>query len=299
MFDVFTELQEAKIAFKEHLSGKELTTYRAGGKVSVVAYPESVAALKKLVGIAMETGTKFMPIGLGSNVLIDEKGFDGILISSIGFRDIGIRGNRITAGSGVSLKRALEFSVEHDFSAFEELTGIPASVGGMAKCNAGSFGKEMGDIVASATVFDFKTGETQILPRSEIAYAYRSSGKSFSGKFILSVEVEGAHSERVLPLSRYYRDKRAGLQPGYPSLGSVFKRTPDGISLGYYIDKAGLKGVRSGGAEISDKHAGFIVNRGGGSAGDYLALKELARETVMRKFGVKAEDEIIVIGNNE
>ena len=157
----------------------------------------------------------------------------------------------------------------------------------------------MGDIVASATVFDFKTGETQILPRSEIAYAYRSSGKSFSGKFILSVEVEGAHSERVLPLSRYYRDKRAGLQPGYPSLGSVFKRTPDGISLGYYIDKAGLKGVRSGGAEISDKHAGFIVNRGGGSAGDYLALKELARETVMRKFGVKAEDEIIVIGNNE
>ena len=95
MFDVFTELQEAKIAFKEHLSGKELTTYRAGGKVSVVAYPESVAALKKLVGIAMETGTKFMPIGLGSNVLIDEKGFDGILISSIGFRDISIRGNRI------------------------------------------------------------------------------------------------------------------------------------------------------------------------------------------------------------
>lgn len=296
MLDLFDRLIAAKIPFKENLSGKELSAYRGGGAVKIVAYPESVSALKALTALATEFGVPYIPFGLGSNLLISDNGYDGIFISSIGFRNLSVRGNRLVSGSGVSLKRAMECAAENDVSGLEELSGIPASIGGMAKANAGSFGKEMADIISEVTVFDCQTGNVSVIKRRDIDYGYRTSGDTFRGKIILEAVIDGEHSDKVRKVSEHFLNERRKTQPSFPSLGSVFKRTNLGVGMGYYIDKAGLKGTRVGGAEISEKHAGFIVNRGGGTAADYIKLKRLAHDVVYRKFGISAEDEIEIIG---
>ena len=298
MVDLFERLIEARIPFKENLSGKELSAYRGGGKVALVAYPESVSALQKLTAVAEEYSVPYLPFGVGSNLLIRDGGFDGIFVSSIGFRNIRAEGNRLTLGGGVALKRAAECAAENGISALEELTGIPASIGGMTKSNAGAFGKEMADIVSEATVFDFKTGKVSKIPRADIDFGYRTSGETFDKKMILETVITGCRSDKVKKVSEHYLDQRKKTQPSFPSLGSVFKRSAPGVGIGYYIDRAGLKGTRRGGAEISAKHGGFIVNRGGGTAGDYLELKRLAHDVVFRKFGIDAEDEIEIIGKD-
>lgn len=299
MIDLFDRLIEARIPFKENLSGKELSAYRGGGRVKIVAYPESVPALRRLSAAAEEFGIPLMPFGAGSNILISDNGFDGILVSSIGFRKLRSEGSKLICGGGAALKRAGECAEESGISAFEELTGIPASIGGMVRSNAGAFGKEMADIVSEATIYDFQTGKVTTIERKDIDFGYRTSGNTFAGKMIIEATIRGCSSERVRQVSEFYRAKRKKTQPSFPSLGSVFKRSGRGIGMGYYIDKAGLKGTRCGGAEISSKHAGFIVNRGGGTATDYLTLKLLAHDAVLRKFGIDAEDEIVIIGNHE
>ena len=154
----------------------------------------------------------------------------------------------------------------------------------------------MADIISEVTVFDCQTGNVSVIKRRDIDYGYRTSGDTFRGKIILEAVIDGEHSDKVRKVSEHFLNERRKTQPSFPSLGSVFKRTNLGVGMGYYIDKAGLKGTRVGGAEISEKHAGFIVNRGGGTAADYIKLKRLAHDVVYRKFGISAEDEIEIIG---
>lgn len=296
MNKVIHELNNSKIAFKTDLGGKELSAFRAGGKALVTAYPESVKALERLKDISEAFSLPLYPFGLGSNTLILDGGYDGIMVSMVGMRRISASGNELTLSAGIPVTVALDIAAEKGLGGLEELGGIPATIGGMTKTNAGAFGREMSDLVAEATVFDMKTGEVYKIKGSETDFEYRTSGATFHDKIILSVKLDLMPAAKIKEKCAYYTALRRETQPSRPSLGSTFKRTPDGIGAGYYIDKAGLKGTVIGGAEISSKHAGFIVNRGHATAADYTKLMALSSGAVKRKFGIDLEPEIEIIG---
>lgn len=296
MLKIINELNDRKIAFKTGLGGKELSAFRGGGKAAFTAYPESVKALKDLCGIASAYEIEPFPFGLGSNVLILDGGFDGIMVSTVGLRRIELDGTTLTLSSGVPMTKIAEIAAKYELSGAEELCGIPATIGGMLKTNAGAFGKEIAEIVAEATVCDTKTGNMSVLKGNEIPFSYRSSGDAFRDKIIIYVKLKLCRGKNVGAKAEYFRNMRREYQPSLPSLGCTFKRTGEGISAGYYIDKSGLKGTRIGKAEISSKHAGFIVNRGGANASDYVKLMALASDAVRRKYGIELTPEIEIIG---
>ncbi len=299
MLKLINELNDRKIAFKTGLGGRELTTFRAGGKALITAYPESVKALESLKEISSAFSLRLFPFGTGSNVLILDGGFDGIMVSTVGIRCIERHTNELKLSAGIPMKTISEITAEYGLSGAEELVSIPATLGGMIKTNAGAFGRETGELVAEATVFDLRTGEVAVLKGSDIPFSYRSSADAFKNRIILGATLRLEHGANVKAKTEYFKKLRHELQPSLPSLGSTFKKTDCGIGAGYYIDKCGLKGTRIGGAEISEKHAGFIVNRGGASADDYLKLMELAAYTVKRKFDIDLTPEIEIIGKED
>lgn len=299
MLKIINELNDRKIAFKTGLGARELSAFRGGGKVAFTAYPESIQALRELCSIASVYEIGLFPFGLGSNVLILDGGFDGIMVSTIGLRRIEVNGTSITVSSGVPMAKIGELTAKYELSGVEELFGIPATIGGMLKTNAGAFGREIGELVAEATVCDIKTGNISVIKGSDVPFSYRSSGDAFRDKIIIYVTLKLSRGKNVGAKAEYFRDLRRESQPSLPSLGSAFKRTADGISAGYYIDKAGLKGARIGKAEISSKHAGFIVNRGGASASDYVKLMSLASDAVRRKYDIELTPEIEIIGKED
>jgi len=272
------------------------TTYRAGGRAEAVVRPGIPEELLWLSGWCRENGVPLLVLGRGSNVLVSDRGLPGIIALTERLSVMRLEGNTITAQAGVLWDSLAKLSAESGLAGFEKASGIPGSVGGAVRMNAGAFGQETFDRLVSIEAFD-REGRAVKLEKKNMSFGYRRVD-GLDGLTIISAcfEFEPGETGVLLQDRSCVLAARETKQPlEYPSAGSVFKRPP-GDYASRLIDAAGLKGFKVGGAEVSAKHAGFIVNSGGATASEIYALMGEVRERVKAKTGVELELEQILLG---
>lgn len=290
------QLSAKEIKFTENELLAPHSTFRIGGEARLAAMPDTTEQIIDAVSAAKEAGLDFTVIGNGSNVLFSDKGFDGLVIFTRNADSVVIKGNRVIADAGAPFTKLAVTVKNAGLTGLEFAYGIPGSVGGAVYMNAGAYNGEASQVVASSMAYDDLTGEVRMISREEHNFGYRTSVYSqnrdrltvLSAEFELKEGDSAAIWETMQDLMRRRREK----QPlEYPNAGSVFKR-PQGYFVGKLITDAGLKGYTIGGAQVSEKHAGFIVNIGGATAEDVLRLVEHIQKTVQSQFGVMLECEI-------
>jgi UDP-N-acetylmuramate dehydrogenase len=274
------------------------TTFRVGGPADLYAEPESLDDLQELIAVSRGEGKAYTVIGNGSNLLVGDKGYRGIVIA-LGKKVAGIRvnGTRLTAEAGALLSVAAGIAQKEGLSGMECLSGIPGSVGGALVMNAGAYGGEIRDILVSANVLE-ADGTVSEVPAAELELGYRSSNIPSLGRTVLSAEfsLTAGNPEEIAAKMKELNGRRKEKQPlEYPSAGSTFKR-PEGYFAGKLIEDAGLRGFTVGGAMVSEKHCGFVINRGNATAGDILALIREVRRRVLENSGVLLEPEVKMMG---
>ena len=275
------------------------TTFRVGGPVTLMALPRSVEELSTAVSLAREAGIEPFFLGRGSNLLVADRGAEAFLIKLAGGLDrLELLGeNSLYVGAGVTLAQAAVFALEHALTGLEFAHGIPGTLGGGVFMNAGAYDGELSQVISWADCLD-ESGRIQRLAGEELELGYRTSVFSRKPWVVTGARLDltpgdpAAIRARMEDLSHRRRSK----QPlEFPSAGSTFKR-PAGHFAGALIQEAGLKGVRVGGAQVSEKHAGFVVNTGGATSDDILSLIRLVRDTVLEKTGVLLEPEVRMLG---
>ena len=274
------------------------TSFHIGGPADLMAQPQSEAELRMLLVKAAEAAVPVTLVGNGSNLLVRDKGIRGLVIK-LGnmLRDIEIDGKVLTFGSGVSLAMASKKTAELGLSGMEFAVGIPGSIGGAVYMNAGAYDGEMAKVVRSVRVMDV-AGNVSELAAEELDFGYRHSALQGSGKIVTSVTVElvAGDKQSIAEKMADFSNRRITKQPlELPSAGSMFKRPP-GYFAGTLIDQTGLKGYTVGGAQVSTKHAGFVVNIGGATAADVLQLISDVQAKVFAAHGVHLEPEVLVLG---
>ena len=274
------------------------TSFHIGGPADLMAQPQSEEELRALLAKAAEAAVPVTLVGNGSNLLVRDKGIRGLVIK-LGnmLRDIEIDGNVLTFGSGVSLAMASKKAAELGLSGMEFAVGIPGSIGGAVYMNAGAYDGEMAKVVKSVRVMD-AAGNVSELTAEELDFGYRHSALQGSGKIVTSVTVELVAGDKQVIADKMadFSNRRITKQPlELPSAGSMFKRPP-GYFAGTLIDQTGLKGYTVGGAQVSTKHAGFVVNIGGATAADVLQLISDVQAKVFAAHSVKLEPEVLVLG---
>ncbi len=292
---VLEALPEMKILSDEPMSRH--TTFKIGGVADFFATP-SLTQLPVVLEIAKEFNIPVTVIGNGSNLLVGDKGIRGLVVE-IGraAESIEIENNTMTVGAGTMLSKAANVAADAGLSGMEFASGIPGSVGGAVVMNAGAYGGEIKDIIISADVVT-ASGEIKTLTRDELDLSYRHSCIPENGYIVVKAvfELSPRRSEEIRTAMAELRDKRIEKQPlEYPSAGSTFKR-PEGYFAGKLIQDAGLRGYTVGGACVSEKHCGFVVNKGGATAADVLQLIEDVKSKVFKLSGVELEPEVKMIG---
>lgn len=274
-----------------------LTWFGVGGPAKILAYPSSIPELTHLVSRADECGARVYVLGSGANLLVAEEGVDGVVVrlSAPGFRQIRFEDRIVHVGAGFDLMKLVLTCARRGLSGIECMAGIPASVGGAVRMNAGGSFGDIGNCVKRVTVMD-TTGRVEIRERDELVFRYRST--NLETPFILEVdlELESKDSSRVMKqVKEVFRYKKSRQPLGDRSAGCAFKNPGPtvGASAGELIDRAGLKGFCVGQAQVSDLHANFIVARPGCSSRDVFAVMHHMQATVMDQFGVKLEPEVI------
>ncbi len=292
-------LSQQKIEYEENCPMSLYTTFRIGGPADVVVSPHSIDELKTAVRLAREQSVPYMLLGKGSNLLVSDDGIEGAVIRiAEGFDELElIGGNTVLCGAGASLASLCTFCLKKSLSGLEFAYGIPGSVGGAVYMNAGAYGGEIGDVITSVC---YMTEQGEILEAAgdELALSYRKSCFTNTSNIILSAKflLLPDESDSIRARMDDFIGRRKDKQPlNFPSAGSVFKR-PVGHFAGSLIEQCGLKGYTIGGAQVSEKHAGFIINIGGATCSDVLALVEHIKNTVEQKFSVTLENEVIKIG---
>lgn len=278
-------------------SMKRHTSFRAGGEAAWFAIPESVQELKAVLRACEKANTPWYVIGNGSNLLVSDKGYPGVIISTEKFDKLEINGKTVTAGAGVILSKAANMAYKSGLTGLEFAAGIPGSVGGACVMNAGAYGSEMKNVLKTVTVLT-KDGEVATLPAEELELGYRTSVIPKAGYLVLEAEMalEEGNPEEIKAFMDDLAFRRKDKQPlEFPSAGSTFKR-PEGYFAGKLIEDAGLKGFSVGGAQVSEKHAGFVINKGDASASDIYALCKAVEQKVMEQFGVSLEMEVKLLG---
>lgn len=277
------------------------TTFRIGGPADYFVEPGSESVLKELLLLCRETETPFFILGNGSNLLVSDEGYRGVMISLRGFDEISFREGEsteagktiMTAGCGVLLSKAAMQAAERGLTGFEFAGGIPGTLGGAVTMNAGAYGGEIRDVILSARVMT-KAGDVRELLAEELDLSYRHSIIQEKDLIVLSADFAFAHGdeEQIKEQMRQLNTQRREKQPlEYGSAGSTFKR-PEGYFAGKLIQDAGLKGYRSGDVMVSEKHSGFVVNVGKGTCGDAMRVIEHVQRTVYEQFGVELELEV-------
>ena len=264
---------------------------------SAVAFPEDEGKLISVIRALKERSIPFVVLGRMSNVLFKEPEYNGVVVKTTRITTKSVAENILTLSCGAGLASELRRLAELSLGGMEGLSGIPATVGGMVKRNAGAFGYEIFDRFKEAICYLPSSDELRAFSKEDMRFSYRTSALCHLDAIVLRASFELASKPRdeILSELEKYKTRRTTSQPlGYPSLGSVFKRY-NGVSAGYYIDKAGLKGCRIGGACVSEKHAGFILNMGGATAYEYLSLVEYVKNRVYSEFGIMLEEEIEII----
>ena len=273
------------------------TTFRIGGKADVFVSP-SLAHLPDVMRLAKKCEVPVTIIGNGSNLLVGDKGIRGLVI---GFgkeaEELLIEENYMTIGAGCLLSKAASEAAKRGLSGLEFASGIPGSLGGAIVMNAGAYGGEMKDVVVSAKVLN-ANGDVMELTKEELDFSYRHSCIPEKGYIVLSatVKLEPKEESVIREQMTDYKNRRVEKQPlEYPSAGSTFKR-PEGYFAGKLIEDAGLRGYTVGGACVSEKHCGFVVNKGNATAEDVLQLIKDVQDKVYKQFQVKLEPEVKMIG---
>ncbi|HZK22001.1 MAG TPA: UDP-N-acetylmuramate dehydrogenase [Oscillospiraceae bacterium] len=285
---------------KRNESLKRLTTFKTGGTAAAVVTPKTVGALSEVLMLCKKLNVKIALLGNGSNTLALDSGFDGIIISTThGLNELYLTDEcTIFANAGVTLSKLSSFAYENGLSGAEFLYGIPGSVGGAAFMNAGAYGGEMKDIAVYCTHLDLDFNIGKLYAR-QLDYGYRKSVYMKNGFVItgVSIKLEKGNKEDMKEKMDELMQRRLDKQPlEYPSAGSIFKR-PEGHFAGALIEECGLKGFCIGGACVSEKHAGFIINKGNATTKDILALIDYIQKTVFEKTNVQLETEIKVLGS--
>ena len=274
------------------------TSFRIGGPADVLAQPADEAELAALLKRAAEHAVPVTLIGNGSNLLVRDKGIRGLVIKlSNSFGDMKALGNMLTFGSGISLAMASKKAASLSLSGLEFAVGIPGTIGGAVYMNAGAYDGEMAKVVTSVRVMD-REGKISELKASELAFAYRHTALQNSGLIVTSVTcvLQPDEADAIAAKMADFSQRRISKQPlELPSAGSMFKRPP-GYFAGTLIDQTGLKGYTVGGAQVSTKHAGFVVNVGGATAQDVLQLISDVQSKVFAAHGVRLEPEVLVLG---
>jgi len=280
------------------------TTYRIGGPAALLVQPRTVDDVATALRLAGESGIPWLALGLGSNVLVADRGFPGLVIRlGKGLDHVaqgGPEGVRWTVGAGLPTPLLARRSAQAGHAGVERLIGVPGTVGGGVAMNAGAHGQDFATVTRTVTVVE-PAGELRSLPAAEIPWRYRSSG--LDGVAIVEAVLElapGDPAHTREELERYLRKRREGTPFDQPCCGSVFRNPPaeaaEGRTAGQLIEAAGLKGFRSGGAQVSPLHANYIVNLGGANAADVRAVIETVRQRVHQRFGVDLALEVKLIG---
>lgn len=273
------------------------TTFKIGGNARLIVYPRNEEQISAIVKTAKAENIRLITIGNGSNLLVDDNGIDGcVMILGEGFDDIHlIDEERIFVRAGAKLITLCRFACEHSLTGLEFAYGIPGTCGGGAFMNAGAYGGEMKDVLYKCSHID-PNGNPGYLEGDALALSYRHSAYYENGCIITGLYLKlkkGDRNEIKGKMNDYITRRRAKQPLEFPSAGSTFKRPP-GAFAGALIEACGLKGRTVGGAQVSEKHAGFIINKGSATCDDVLKLCEICADTVYKEKGVKLEREIRV-----
>lgn len=294
------ELRERfpELELREHEPMSRHTTFRIGGRVSVFCRPETVEETAALCEFLQRRGVRPFVMGRGSNLLFSDEALSGVVLQfAENFSGIDRTGEAtLYAQSGATLARLAGYAQQLGLSGMEFAGGIPGAVGGGVTMNAGAYGGEIKDIVTRVDYLD-QDMQHRSVPGTDCMFRYRESMFSVPGNVILGAELTLAPdtAEAVKRRMEELKEKRLKSQPlDYPSAGSTFKR-PEGDFAARLIDEAGLKGLTVGGAQVSEKHAGFVINRGGATCVDVLTLMERVRDKVEKRTGIRLEPEVRII----
>lgn len=284
----------------ESLSG--YTTMRTGGNAEYIVFSESAESLVALCGELDNNGVRYIVIGKGSNLLFPDEGFNGVVVCTEKIDFIKVNGKEISAGCGASLIKLSRAACDASLGGLEFAYGIPGTVGGAVYMNAGAYDGEVSMIVKSVSCYDTVEKKLLVLDNESCDFSYRNSIFEMGGnRYIITDAVfnlEHKDKNEISAQMNDYMTRRRDKQPlEYPSAGSAFKRAP-GYFTAKLIDEAGLKGYTVGGAQVSEKHAGFIINRGNATSADVRAIIAHIQKTVLEKNGVELESEIRIITNN-
>ena len=286
-----------KIPFKKNEMMKNHTSFKIGGKADYFVECDCAECLKKVLAELKNSKMPYLVLGKGSNLLVSDKGYRGAVISLAGFDKITVENDEIVAGAGESLAKLCVAALENSLTGLEFAYGIPGSVGGALYMNAGAYGGEMSQVVVSATVLD-KDGNINEIDLSDMELGYRTSIFKTNGSIILSVKfgLKKGDKAEIKAQMDDYMDRRKSKQPlEFPSAGSTFKR-PEGHFAGALIENNNLKGLRVGGAMVSEKHAGFVINYDNATANDVRELMQKVKDVVLKNDGVELEPEVIFVG---
>ncbi len=273
------------------------TTFKIGGNADMFVTVYNETQLREVVTACKENDIELFVIGKGSNLLVSDEGMRAVVLSLDGdFKEISLNENTITCGAGVNLAKLCTFALNNNLSGLEFAFGIPGCVGGAAYMNAGAYGGEMKDVITSVTHIT-RDGELVTLDKSELDLSYRHSVYKTTDDIIVSVtlQLSCGNQDEIKAKMDDFMNRRKTKQPlEYPSAGSVFKR-PEGNFAGTLIEQCGLKGKTIGGAQVSEKHAGFIINVGDATCDDVMNLIKFVQDTVKEETGYFLEREIIHI----
>lgn len=291
MSDIFE-----KISYKSNESLKKHTTMRVGGNAKYVFMPKNAEEIEAVINYCKKNNEKYIIIGNGSNIIFSDDGYDGIVIKIYSsMSHMKIENDLIIAESGCILSKIASAARDNSLTGMEFAAGIPGTLGGAVVMNAGAYGGEMKDIIEYVDVL-FTSGETKRYSNEEMNFEYRKSIID-KDKIVLSagIRLKKGDKNDIEALMNELKEKRTSKQPlEYPSSGSTFKR-PEGYFAGKLIEDAGLKGYRVGGAMVSTKHSGFVINYDNATSSDVLKLIEDVRNIVNEKFGVMLEPEVKII----
>ncbi len=287
---------DAKVLINEPMASH--TTFRIGGPADYFVMPETIEELADVLKLCKEEGMPYFILGNGSNLLVGDKGYRGVVIQLYkNFDGVCIEGTMVTAKSGAMLIRVAKEAGKAGLTGLEFASGIPGTIGGAMVMNAGAYGGEMKDVVTEVTVLT-KDGEVKQLTGEEMNFRYRGSVVEDEGYIVLEavMELKEGNPEEIQTRMDELSLQRRTKQPiEFPSAGSTFKR-PEGYFAGKLIMDAGLRGYSKGGAQVSEKHCGFVINTGNATAADVMRLMKDVSEKVQEQFGVALEPEVKRIG---
>lgn len=278
---------------------KNHTTFRVGGNADYFVMPQNPEEVKAIVSLCKKSGMPYYVLGNGSNLLVGDKGYRGLIVQIYKeMNTIKIEGKRVIAQAGALLSRVGTATLEAELTGFEFAAGIPGTVGGAVVMNAGAYGGEMKDIIVSATVLT-QDGDIITINKEDLELGYRTSVIAKKGYVVLEAEYQLQKGDKAAIRARMdeLKVQRVTKQPlEYPSAGSTFKR-PEGYFAGKLIQDAGLRGFQVGGAQVSEKHCGFVINKDQATAADIRELMRQVSDKVMQEFGVKLEPEVKTLGD--